>query len=275
GVDPPGTAKTAGVPSSDAWSPPTEMICVRGSTRGDGLGFRLHPWRRSCNSAAAGPSWLAAVFGTHGRAISPPMAMTCHLGSTYGDDSGFRRHLWPSFSSCIAEAAQTSLAAVFGTRGTVISPPMAMTCHLASTYGDDSGFRRHLRRRFSSCVAEAAETSLAAVFGTRGTGASPALRMTRHLPPAACEASGLRPPLCSSFSSCIAEAAQTSLAAVFGTRGTVISPPMAMTCHLGSTYGDDSGFRRHPRRRFPNVVGKKTICRRFGGSDGRRHPRRR
>src|SRR5690606_1164473 len=47
------------------------------------------------------------------------------------------------------------------------------------------------------------------------------------------------------------------VAAVFGTRGTVISPPMAMTCHLGSTYGDDSGFRRHPRRRFPNVVGKK------------------
>src|SRR5690606_23964617 len=39
--------------------------------------------------------------------------------------------------------------------------------------------------------------------------------------------------------------------------GTVISPPMAMTCHLGSTCGDDSGFRRHPRRRFPNVVGKK------------------
>src|SRR5690606_40546781 len=32
---------------------------------------------------------------------------------------------------------------------------------------------------------------------------------------------------------------------------------MAMTCHLGSTCGDDSGFRRHPRRRFPNVVGKK------------------
>src|SRR5690606_22748147 len=27
--------------------------------------------------------------------------------------------------------------------------------------------------------------------------------------------------------------------------------------HLGSTCGDDSGFRRHPRRRFPNVVGKK------------------
>ncbi|MFS8581484.1 MAG: hypothetical protein FWJ61_01455, partial [Limnochordales bacterium] len=80
------------------------------------------------------------------------MAMTCHLGSTCGDDSGFRRHLWRSFSSCIAEAAQTSLAAVFGTRGTVISPPMAMTCHLGSTYGDDSGFRRHLWRSFSSCI---------------------------------------------------------------------------------------------------------------------------
>src|SRR5690606_39522669 len=110
-----------------------------------------------------------------------------------------------SFSSCIAEAAQTSLAAVFGTRGTVISPPMAMTCHLASTYGDDSGFRRHLWR---------------------------------------------------SFSSYIADAAQTSLAAVFGTRGTVISPPMAMTCHLGSTCGDDSGFRRHPRRRIPAGLGE-------------------
>src|SRR5690606_16689661 len=139
------------------------MICVGGSARGDGLGFRLHPWRRSCTSAAAGPSWLAAVFGTHGRAISPPMAMTCHLGSTCGDDSRFRRHLWPSFSSCIAEAAQTSLAAVFGTRGTVISPPMAMTCHLASTYGDDSGFRRHPRRSFSDVVGK--KTHLTTIEG--------------------------------------------------------------------------------------------------------------
>src|SRR5690606_11407110 len=163
----------AGVPSSDAWSPPTEMICVRGSTRGDGLGFRLHPRRRSCNSAAAGPSWLAAVFGTHGRAISPPMAMTCHLGSTCGDDSGFRRHLWPSFSSCIAEAAQTSLAAVFETRGTVISPPMAMTCHLGSTYGDDSGFRRQSEPQCASCITSEAQTSLTTVCGTLGTGISP------------------------------------------------------------------------------------------------------
>src|SRR5690554_2927813 len=153
------------------------------------------------------------------------MAMTCHLGSTYGDDSGFRRHLWPSFSSCIADAAQTSLAAVFGTRGTVISPPMAMTCHLGSTYGDDSGFRRHPWPSFSSCIADAAQTSLAALFGTRGTVISPPMAMTCHLGSTYRDDSASRRHLWPSFSSCIADAAQTSLAAVFGTRGTVISPP--------------------------------------------------
>src|SRR5690606_24361806 len=156
-------------------------------------------------------------------------------GSTYGDDSGFRRHLWPSFSSCIAEAAQTSLAAVFGTRGTVISPPMAMTCHLGSTCGDDSGLRCHLCPSFSSCIAEAAHTSLAAVFGPRGKVHSLPTRRSSDLGSTYGDDSGFRRHLWRSFSSCIAEAAQTSLAAVFGTRGTVISPPMAMTRHLAST----------------------------------------
>src|SRR5690606_22748146 len=156
--------------------------------------------------------------------VSPPLAMTCHLGSTYGADSGFRRHLWPRFSSCIADAAQTSLAAVFGTRGTVISPPMAMTCHLGSTYGDDSGFRRHLWPSFSSCIAEAAQTPLAAVFVTRGTVLSPPMAMP-----------------------CIS------------------APPVATILDFAATHGDVS----------PTSLGKRTICRRFGGSDGRRHPRRR
>src|SRR5690606_38415342 len=125
----------------------------------------------------------AAVFCTTGLVISPPMAMTCHLASTCGDDSGFRRHLWRSFSSCIADAAQISLAAVFGTRGTVISPPMAMTCHLASTYGDDSGFRRHPRRRFPNVVGK--KNHLPTIRRLRRTTApTPSLRTNlceRHL----------------------------------------------------------------------------------------------
>src|SRR5690606_29698187 len=144
------------------------------------------------------------------------------LASTYGDDSGFRRHLWRSFSSCIAEAAQISLAAVFGTRGTVICPDMRRVWHLASTYGDASGFRRHLWRSFSSCIAEAAQISLAAVFWTRGTVISPPLALTCHLASTYGDDSGFRRHLWPSFSSCIADAAKTSLAAVFGTRGTVI-----------------------------------------------------
>src|SRR5690606_17171100 len=122
-------------------SPPSALPLLLTSSYGD-YSLSPRPPRRSSDhsSAAAGPSSLAAVFGTRGTAISPPMAMTCHLASTYGDDSGFRRHLWPSFSSCIAEAAQTSLAAVFGTRGTVISQIGSASCRVASAYWQLAGF---------------------------------------------------------------------------------------------------------------------------------------